>query len=151
MRLALALFLALVSLPVFASGPDGRVIKVLPLFLDTNGVDAISPSLFDRDAYQAHLRNHPAEVSALRVDILWTAQPATNEQVSLRAELRGVSTNALPTATTLETNLMLTTSRHWTSLKIGGTDYKNIGTLVAWRVTLWDGDTMLGEQKSYLW
>ncbi len=151
MRLAAVLFLALVSLPVFASDPDGRVIKVLPLFLDTNGVDATSPSLFDRDAYQAHLRNHPEDVSALRVDVLWTGHPATNEQVKLRAELRGVSTNALPTVATLETNLALKTSRHWTSLKIGGADYKNFGTLIAWRVTLWDGDNMLGEQKSFLW
>lgn len=51
----------LVSLRAFASETvSGRVIKVLPLFLDTNGVDAISPSLFDRDAYQAELRKHPS-------------------------------------------------------------------------------------------
>ena len=34
----------------------GRVVKVLPLLLDLKGQDAISPSLYDRDAYQAYLR-----------------------------------------------------------------------------------------------
>ena len=37
----------------------GRVIKVLPLFLDLKGHDALSPSLYDRDAYQVYLRQHP--------------------------------------------------------------------------------------------
>jgi hypothetical protein len=155
-RLALALVLALVSLSSLAADPAtnvvaGRVIKVLPLFLDTNGVDAPSPSLFDRDAYQAQLRRHPELVSAMRFDILWKTLSATNEQVTVRAELRGVGEHALPTVATLETNLMTKSARHWTSLKIAGADYQNLGSLVAWRVTLWNGDTMLGEQKSFLW
>ena len=87
----------------------------------------------------------------MRFDILWKAQNATNEQVTLRAELRGVGAHALPTVATLETNLMARTARHWTSLEIAGTDYQNLGSLVAWRVTLWDGNTMLSEQKSFLW
>ncbi|HTV61068.1 MAG TPA: hypothetical protein VMH30_00715 [Verrucomicrobiae bacterium] len=151
MRQALVLFVLLVSLPALASEATGRVIKVLPLFLDTNGVAAISPSLFDRDAYQLRLREHPRLVSGMRIDVLWKTHNAANEKLTLRAELRGVGGRNLPTETTLETNLLLKTSRHWTSLKITGPDYKNFGMLMAWRVTLWDGDKMLGEQKSYLW
>lgn len=151
MPLAAALLFALMSLSVLAADPSGRVIKVLPLFLDTNGVDAISPSLFDRDAYQAQLRNHPKDVTGLRVDILWKAQYTAADQLKVRAELRGIGARALPTVSVLETNLVLATPRHWTSLNLGGADYKNFGTLVAWRVTLWDGDKMLGEQKSFLW
>jgi len=150
--LLIALFLALVSLPSFASDTiTGRVIKVLPLFLDTNGVDAPSPSLFDRDAYQAQLRRHPKQVSAMRFDILWKTQNSADQSLTLRAELRGVGDHALPTLVTLQTNLVLKPSRHWTSLAIGGADYKYFGSLVAWRVTLWNGDIMLGEQKSFLW
>jgi hypothetical protein len=147
----LSLFLALASFPALASDPvTGRVLKVLPLFLDTNGVDAMSPSLFDRDAYQAQLRRHPEQVSAMRFDVLWKAQ-AASEPLTLRAELRGVGDRALPTLITLQTNLIAKTTRHWTSLAIGGADYKKFGSLVAWHVTLWDGDKMLGEQKSFLW
>ncbi len=155
MRQALALFLLLVSLPALASGsPTGRVIKVLPLFLDTNGVPAISPSLFDRDAYQLLLRDHPNLVSGMRIDVLWKFHNVTtNDQLTLRAELRGfyIGETNLPTQATLETNLLSKTSRHWTSLRITGADYKNFGTLMAWKVTLWDGGSLLGEQKSYLW
>ncbi|MGD1085598.1 MAG: hypothetical protein ABSA47_12735, partial [Verrucomicrobiota bacterium] len=35
---------------------DGKVIKALPELLNTNGVASLSPSLFERDAYQAWLR-----------------------------------------------------------------------------------------------
>ena len=142
----------LVSLPAFGSDAvTGRVIKVLPLFLDTNGVDAISPSLFDRDAYQMRLREHPEMVSGMRVDIWWSARNATDKNLILRAELRGVGAHGLPTQTTLETNLIVKGFRHWTSLRIGGAEYKNFGGLIAWRVTLRDGDKTVGEQKSYLW
>jgi hypothetical protein len=152
MKPVMALFFALVLLPSFtgAAAPVG-IIKVFPLFLDTNGVDATSPSLFDRDAYQSRLRNHPDEVSAMRFDILWKGDLVTSNSLTLRAELRGVGDHALPTVATLETNLAPKITRRWTSLKFAGTDYKNFGTLTAWRVTLWDGDKMLDEQKSFLW
>ena len=38
----------------------------------------ISPSLFDRDAYQAYLRQHTNEISAIRFDVLWSAAHADN-------------------------------------------------------------------------
>jgi hypothetical protein len=41
--------------------------------------------------------------------------------------------------------------RHWDSLTLGGADYKNLGSLIAWRATLWRGDELLAEQKSFLW
>src|SRR5208282_4877741 len=68
----------------------GRVIKTLPLYLDLNGHDAKSPSLFDRDAYQAFLRQHTNEISAIRFDVLWKASNLKDVKLKLRAELRGV-------------------------------------------------------------
>jgi hypothetical protein len=129
----------------------GRVVKVLPLFLDLKGHDAISPSLFDRDAYQAYLRQHTNEISAIRFDILWKASNAKNEKLKLRAELRGIGERSLPRQTVLEKEVTPGFFRSWTSLTLGGDELKNFGSLVAWRVTLWNGDRMLGEQKSFLW
>ena len=83
----------------------GRVIKVLPLFLDLQGHDAISPSLFDRDAYQAYLRQHTNEISAIRFDVLWKASNAKGAKLKLRAELRGVGERGLPRQTVLETDV----------------------------------------------
>ena len=59
----------------------GRVVKVLPLFLDLKGHDAISPSLFDRDAYQAFLRQHTNDISAIRFDVLWKASNAERRKI----------------------------------------------------------------------
>ena len=130
---------------------SGRVIKVLPLFLDLQGHDAVSPSLFDRDAYQAYLRQHTNDISAIRFDVLWNASRAKDANLKLRAELRGVGNRSLPSQMTLETNVTAHFLRSWTSLTLGGDDLKRFGSLVAWRVTLWNGDELLGEEKSFLW
>jgi hypothetical protein len=129
----------------------GRVVKVLPLFLDLKGHDAISPSLFDRDAYQAFLRQHTNEISAIRFDVLWKASNLKDAKLKLRAELRGIGEHGLPRQTVLETEVTPAFFRSWTSLKLEGDDLKKFGSLVAWRVTLWNGDQLLGEQKSFLW
>jgi len=129
----------------------GRVVKVLPLFLDLQGRDAKSPSLFDRDAYQDYLRANTNEVSAVRFDVLWRASNAKDTKLKLRAELRGVGEHGLPRQTVLETNVAPKFFRRWTSLTFGGAEYKHFGTLVAWRVTLWNGGQLLAEQKSFLW
>jgi hypothetical protein len=136
----------------FAGGSvTGRVIKVLPLFLDHKGHDAISPSLFDRDSYQAHLRQHTNEISTIRLDILWKSSDTWDEKLTLRAELRGIGPDGLPRRTTLEQNVEPKMLRTWTSLKLPESDYRNFGVLNAWRVTLWDGDKLLGQEESFLW
>ena len=130
---------------------SGRVVKVLPLFLDLNGHDAKSPSLFDRDAYQAFLRQHTNEISAIRFDVLWKASNAKDVKLRLRAELRGVGEHGMPRQTALETEVTPAFFRSWTALKLEGDELRNFGSLVAWRVTLWNGGQLLGEQKSFLW
>jgi hypothetical protein len=132
---------------------SGRVLKVLPHFLDLKGRHSLSPSLFDRDAYQLKLRQNPNLRSALRYDILWRARQTQNSKLKLRAELRGTASGKLPRETTLETELEVRrggTSK-WSSLKLEGEAFRNFGDVTAWRVTLWDGDQLLGEQKSFLW
>lgn len=129
----------------------GRVIKALPLFLDLQGHDAVSPSLFDRDAYQAYLRQHTNEISAIRFDVLWKASNAKGAKLKLRAELRGIGEHSMPRQTVLETEVTPAYFRSWTPLKLEGAELKNFGELVAWRVTLWNGDELIAEQKSFLW
>ena len=153
MRRLLVILLLLGSLSAtFASdAASGRVVKVLPLLLDLKGRDAVSPSLYDRDAYQVHLRQHTNEISAIRFDVLWKASNAGGVKLKLRVELRGVGTGGLPCQMTLEQPVNPGFFRRWTSLTLGGADYKNFGELVAWRATLWSDDRLLGEQKSFLW
>jgi hypothetical protein len=150
-----AILIGLLTLGIFqtvhAADSAGRIVKVLPMLLDQQGRVALSPSLFDRDAYQFYLHVHTNEISGLRVDVLWKAQKAGDEKIKLRAELRGVGEGSLPTQKILEADVAPGFFRKWTSLKLVGDDQKNLGSLVAWRVTLWRGDQMLGEQKSFLW
>jgi hypothetical protein len=153
MRRLLVILLLLGSLAAtFASDAvSGRVVKVLPLLLDLKGRDAVSPSLYDRDAYQVYLRQHTNEISAIRFDVLWKASNAKGAKLKLRVELRGVGAGGLPRQTTLEQSVTPGFFRRWTSLTLGGVDYKNSGELVAWRTTLWSDDQLLSEQKSFLW
>jgi hypothetical protein len=144
--------LLLAVLPVFADGSEkGRIVKMLPLFLDLKGHDALSPSLYDRDAYQAYLRRHTNEISAIRFDFLWQVENPSAAKYKLRMELRGLGAGGKPTRMTLEQEAPPPLLRRWNSLTLGGVDYKNFGELIAWRATLWRGDQLLSERKSFLW
>ena len=129
----------------------GRVNKVLPHFLDAQGRHSLSPSLFDRDAYQAKLRQHPELRSGIRFDVNWRVRSVTASTFKLKVELRGVAKGNLPQLKTLEQEVKGGVSAHWTRLTLGGEDYQEFGEVTAWRVTLWDGEQMIGEQKSFLW
>lgn len=136
-----------------ASATTGRIIKVLPHYLDMEGRHALSPSLYDRDAYQAQLRRHPDQCSAIRFDVQWKAKASTVSPagLKLRVELRGTAKGGKPRQTQLETEVKPSWFSKWTSLMLAGEDYKKFGEVVAWRATLWDGDQLVGEQKSFLW
>jgi hypothetical protein len=151
-RLLLSLLLLGSLSAAFAGGAvTGRVIKVLPLFLDLKGHEALSPSLYDRDAYQAFLRRHADQRSAIRFDVLWKASDTGDANLKLQVELRGIGQEGMPRQVTLEQTVTPHFFRHWNSLTLGGEVYKDLGELVAWRVTLWSGNQLLGEQRSFLW
>lgn len=143
------LFFAMIALPSLAA--TGRVLKVLPHFLDQQGRHSLSPSLYDRDAYQAQLRAHPEQRSAIRFDVNWRARAVPGTKVKIRVELRGTAKGNLPSQTTLEAELPASATSKWASLTLGGEDYKKFGEVTAWRTTLWDGEQLVGEQKSFLW
>lgn len=141
--------LLLASTAMLAHAGGGKVLKVLPHFLDRDGRHALSPSLFERDAYQAHLRKNPEEITALRFDVNWSAggKPAN---LRLRVEARGGKAAVQPKV--IETTVKPGwSSSTWAALTLDKEAYQQLGGVVAWRVTLWDGETMLAEQKSFLW
>ena len=147
----LSLLLSGLTLAGSAFAGSGKVIKVLPHFLDANGKHTISPSLYDRDAYQAMLRKNPEKRSGIRYDVNWRARGTAGE-VKLRVELRGIAQGNIPRTKTIEAVVKPSngTSR-WDGVALTGGEFKNFGEVTAWRVTLWDGDTQLAEQKSFLW
>ena len=153
MRRTLFYSLLLILSPgAFSAAATGRVIKVLPQFLNLQGRQTLSPSLFERDAYQAHLRAHTNEVSGMRFAVQWQARGARRASVKLRIELRGAAKGDLPNGSSLEYEVKPGGwFSHWTFLPILGEDFKRFGRITAWRATLWEGGELLSEQKSFLW
>ncbi len=132
-----------------ARAASAKIIKVLPHYLNLEGRHTTSPSLYDRDAYQAYLRQHPAQCSGLRFDVQWKAKE--KKPLKLRLELRGARGNQPTTAVLEETVTKDGWFSNWTALPLTGEAYKNFGGLTAWRATLWDGTDQVAEQKSFLW
>src|SRR5215207_59184 len=75
------------SAPRVSCAAPGKIKKVLTFYLDQEGRQSLSPSLYDRDAYQALLRNEPLKRSGLRFDVQWNA--STTAALILRVDMRG--------------------------------------------------------------
>lgn len=128
---------------------SGKIKKVLWFYLDKEGRQSLSPSLFDRDAYQAELRNDPTKRSGLRFDVQWNAPPGAD--LVLRVEMRG---SIGPTNTTATIQARVKKSgpfSRWTKAKLPDDQYRKLGELTAWRATLHQGDLQVAEHKSFLW
>jgi hypothetical protein len=136
-----------------ASAATGRILKVLPEYLDLKGRNSLTPSLYERDAYQVVLRENPAKRSGLRFYTQWKLRGPFTGHFVLRVELRGIAVGNLPRQMTLEKALEPKGGwfGHWTNLTLGGEEYKKFGEVTAWRVTLWEDAKLLGEQQSFLW
>lgn len=143
----LLLGLAAGSLPAVNGA---RVSKVLLHYLDEQGRHSLSPSLYERDAYQALLRRQPEKVSALRFEVRWTAPAGAGPSLKLRLEVRGEKTGAAPIV--LETPVSARgRAGRWTSLLMDKATLENCGAVVAWRVRLYHGDGVAGQMQSFLW
>ena len=129
----------------------GKIVKVLPHFLDQEGRHSLSPSLYERDAYQAHLRKHKDLISALRFDIQWKAPAGDKSNLKMRVEIRGgknLGTKPVVLEQAIKPSKWLD---NWAGLTLSKEAYEQLGEMVAWRVTLWNGDHQIAEQKSFLW
>ncbi len=127
---------------------SAQIVKVLPQYLDQKGHHALRPSLYERDAYQAHLRKHPELRTALRFEVQWKGSAL--KEPMLRVEARGNRKGELQQAV-LEAKATKGWLGNWTALTLGGEAYRNLGDLTAWRVTLWSEGRQVAEQTSFLW
>jgi hypothetical protein len=126
-----------------------RLVKVLPHFMDKQGRVALSPSLYERDAYQYHLRTKREERGGLLFEVQWKSRDVAS--LTLKIELRG-NKGKNATTSVLEQQIrsrgLFST---WSRASLKGDPYTQFGELSSWRATLWDGDQMVAEQKSFLW
>ena len=142
-------FLIIFASSLSGSAAEARIIKVLPHFLDQNGKHTLHPSLFERDAYQAHLRNHPELCSGMRFDVQWKGRKLQDPKIKLEVRAAKIPARDVQTfSRDLKTGGMFS---RWTGVTIPAVDFNRLGSIVAWRVSLWDGEQQLAEQKSFLW
>ena len=127
-----------------------RIKKVLPHLIDAKDRNSISPSLFERDAYQIYLRTHPGECAGIRFDVLWSGS-SRDRDLRLRVETRGAQNDKIHLEVLESAVRKAGWFNTWSSVTLRDEAYKNFGELVAWRATLWDGDKKLAEEKSFLW
>lgn len=144
----------LFSLVLFASiavaDSAGKILKVLPQYIDLQGRTSLAPSLYERDAYQAQLLATRDLCSGLVFNVQWKSRNTPNLKVYVEA--RGVVRNSNLQKFVWEKSV----ARHgwfsqWEKITVTGDQFKQLETLTAWRVTLWDGNKLLSEQKSFLW
>jgi len=139
----------LVAGALAVSAASGSVLKVLPHFLDRQGRHSLSPSLYERDAYQARLRKQPAEISTLRFDVQWRVRGA-DKPLKLRLEARGARPEGKPFM--LEQPVKPDAwGNTWSQITLPKEAWQELGEVTAWRVTVWNGDLEVAEQKSFLW
>jgi hypothetical protein len=144
-------FVVLIGCCFDLQAASAKIIKVLPQYLDWEGRRALSPSLYERDAYQDHLRKHPAERSALRFLVQWKAGKSAPANLNLRVEIRGSKETQgkdIVLERSVKRKAWLST---WSSVTLEGDEFQRAGEVVAWRVSLWQGDQLLADQKSFLW
>src|ERR1044072_4390491 len=111
-----------------------RIRKVLPHLLDREGRQSLSPSLYERDAYQAILRQNPEKCSGLRFDVQWKARAADSKRLKLRIEVRG---NKAAEPSILEQAVPRNHWYHrWSSLTLDGESYRKLGGVISWRASL---------------
>ncbi len=149
MRFRSLIAVLLLSAVVSFAG-DVRVIKVLPELIDKKGRTALSPSLFDRDAYQHHLRLNPNEVTALRFEIQYKAK-GIQGPLLLRLEIRGSQTE-LGKREVFETEVPAGARfSKWGRVQFDRATSDAMGSVVAWRASLVKDGTILAKQESFLW
>src|SRR5260370_2237828 len=138
------------SFPAVAA--TSSLIKVLPEYLDLKGRNSLSPSLYERDVYQATLRLHPERRSGICFYIQWKTKKPVWEPLLARVELRGIAEGNLPRQRVLEPAVSNPGGplSHWTTITLAGEDYKKFGSVTAWRVILWEGSTLISKEQSFV-
>ena len=142
--------LFLLAFPLQTYSAEGKISKVLVHLLDQKGRHALSPSLFDRDAYQAWLRRHPEACHGVQFEIHWKAKKV-HGPLQIRIELVTTEHPKMHPLVLTKTVQPPKLFGRWTRIRLFGDAYKKAGKVLAWRVTLREGDTVLAEQKSFLW
>jgi hypothetical protein len=84
--------------------------------------------------------------------VQWKTRGQAEGPVKVRLELRGAAAGGPSRQLVIEKTLKPGGwFSHWATLDLAGDEYTRLGEVTAWRATLWEGNQLLSEQKSFLW
>ena len=144
-------FLFAIGFCVQTRGADTAILKVLTHRLDAQGQHALSPSLYERDAYQAELRTHPERVHGMRFDVNWRTLKANRNPLVLRVELKTANRSPSEPLVLEQPIKRGQWGRRWSALTLDGRDFVAAGEVVAWRAEILEGEQVIAKQESFLW
>ncbi|MBQ7590807.1 MAG: hypothetical protein IJU47_09030 [Verrucomicrobia bacterium] len=150
MRLKLSILLTFLLVFSVQAG-SVKIFKVLPHYLDKDGHNTLSPSLFERDRYQALLRLDQTKCSTIRFDVQWRNTLKNFDDLSITVEMRGTKTNSPTISFSEKISSRKSIWSHWTKIRIPEESFRELEGLEAWRVLIKDGDEILKEERSFMW
>lgn len=145
------MFIGLLVLPTESALAEGKIYKVLPHLLDLKGKHTSSPSLFERDAYQEFLKENPSLISGIGFDIHWKCPSGHERDLNIVMEIRGSKNyQASPTRKIIKAKAKKY-FKTWSRITLSNKEMESIGKIVAWKVSLMEGNETLTEHFSFLW
>ena len=141
-----AVLLLLAVLSTANAARPGKISKVLPHWLDQQGRHTLSPSLLERDTYQAKLSADRSLCSGIRFDVKWSKNTSVNVKLQLEMRVTGETKSIV-----LEQAIKPSRRGGWNAITLDSDAFRAIGKIIAWRVRLLDGDIKLAERRSFLW
>ncbi len=128
------------------------VLKVNRTLLDNYGYETdVVGNLKGEASYQYSLRHEPNRQSGGRFHIKWRA-PKGSTQVRLVLDVRGLTpANETVRDTLSESFADMDGWAEWTTLDIKERQFKRLGEIMAWRVTIYSGDRVMAELPSGNW
>lgn len=128
------------------------VTKVNRTLLDKNGYETdIVGDLKGEAVYQYKLRHQPQNQYGARFHIKWKG-PKGASRIRLVLDVQGLTPSNESTRATIARDLPdLDGWAEWTTLDITGTQFKQLGEIMAWRVTILAQDRVMAELPSANW
>lgn len=132
--------------------PGYQIVKVNRTFLDLDGHETdVVGDLQGEAIYQFGLRNNPERQSGARFHVKWKA-PRHTSQIRLQLEVRGLTDKNLIVQDVLTQDYpSMDGWAEWSTLDITGERYKRLGTITAWKVSVYTGGQLMAELPSGNW
>jgi hypothetical protein len=150
--LTLLLFLSSCATENTVSRGGFAILKVNRTLFDNKGYETKEVGELKEEAvYQYELRHHPELQRGARFHIKWKA-PRGSAPFRLVLDVQGLTADNVSTRGTFTQDYPEHDGwAEWATMDISGKEFKRLGTIMAWRISLYKGDRVMAELPSGNW